>query len=155
RDTRRAWCGPWSTSWLLLSCMHRTRAAGREIHPLFCKRWSERACREILRALLGRRRVRGAVLAEQRVEQLLQGAAAAQDARFHRAHAAFQHFGDLLVAQPFQIAEDDRPAKHLRYPGQRALDHRLDLAGSQLVEGRGLEILDLDPGVPFLGLSVE
>jgi hypothetical protein len=39
-----------------------------------------------------------ALLTEKGVEQIFQRAAAAQDARFHGAHATFQNLGNFFVA---------------------------------------------------------
>src|SRR5579862_5018635 len=118
--------------------------------------WSERAgCKVFGCRRRPLRQTGGAVLAEQRVEQFLEGAPAAQDSRFHRADAAFEHFGDFLVAQPFEITQDDRAAKHIGNLTQRLLYHVLNLARRQLVKRRPVQVLNLDRRLAFVRLRVD
>src|ERR1700688_109667 len=77
-----------------------------------CESLLRRACCHLMR--------RG-MLDEKRVEQIFEGAASAQNARFYGADATFENFGDFLVAQPFQIAKDDRTTKHVGNLAERAL----------------------------------
>jgi len=53
-------------------------------------------------------------VAEHGQQNVFEGAAATQDSRFHGAHTAFENFGDFLIAEAFEIAKDDRSAKHDR-----------------------------------------
>jgi len=98
-------------------------------------------------------RVRGGRLGEQRLENFFQGAAAAQDARFHRAHATIENFGDLFVAEAFNVAQDDGAAKHFRHLQQRALHGNLDFVRGKLIEWRGAEVFDVERRAAFLGCA--
>lgn len=95
------------------------------------------------------------MFAEQRIKQFFQSAAAAQDARFDRADAAFEHFRNFLVAQTFQVAQDDGAAENIRHLSERLLHHSLNFARSQLIERRGMQVFDLDSGLTLLRLSVD
>src|SRR5436309_9265199 len=82
--------------------------------------------------------------AQERLENFLYRATPAKDAGLHRADAAFQDFGNFLVTQAFQIAQNHRAAKDLRNLLQSAVDDRLSFQGRELLERRGAEILDFD-----------
>ena len=73
-------------------------------------------------------------LAEQRFQNFLQSATAAQNARLNRAHAAFQHLGDFLVTQAFEVAQDYGAAKHFRNFLQRLLHGLLNFVRRELIE---------------------
>ena len=94
------------------------------------------------------------LLVEKRVEQIFQGAAAAQDARFHSAHATFQNFGNFLVAQTLQISQDDSAAKYFRNFVERVLYHGLNLARCELVEWSSLHIFNFQLGLAFFRFRV-
>src|SRR5215467_17507 len=96
-----------------------------------------------------------AMFAEQRIEQFLEGAASAQDARFHRTDATLEYLGNFLVAQTLQVAQDDGAAKHIRYPGKRLLHNSLNFARSQLIEWRCVQVFDLDAHLTFFGFRVD
>jgi len=105
---------------------------------------------------MGRLRARGRFpLTEQRFQEFFEGAAAAQDARFHRTNAAFQHFGDFFVAQAFQVAKDYSAAKDLRNFLQSVLHRLLNFVGGELIERGRAQIFDLDSVVPLFGLRVD
>jgi len=91
---------------------------------------------------------------EQRIEKFLEGAAAAQDARFDRADAALEDFRNFFVAQPFQVAQDDGAAKDVGHLSERLLHDGLNFARSQLVEGRCVQVFDLDAGLALFGFGV-
>src|SRR2546425_1145689 len=93
--------------------------------------------------------------AKKRLENFLQRAAAAQDARLHRTHGAIEHFGDLFVAQAFQVAQDHGAAKHFGNLLQRGLHGALNFARSQLLERRCAQILQLARAVPLFGCDVD
>src|ERR1700690_2608144 len=48
---------------------------------------------------------------EERLENLTQSAAAAEDAGFYRADVALEHFGYFFIAQAFKVAQDYRAAE--------------------------------------------
>src|SRR5262249_54802144 len=155
--------GPWNTSWLALSAVHRIFARefvkktdGRKIHPLLRKGRSERASRETVSRVSRVLSCSGrAVFAEQRIKQFFQSAAAAQDARLDRADAAFEHFRYLLVAQTFQVAQDDSAAEDVRYLGERLLHDGLNFARSQLIERRRMQIFDLNARLALFRFSID
>jgi len=91
---------------------------------------------------------------QKRLKNFFQGAAAAKDAGLHRADAAFQNFGNFLIAQAFEVAQNHRAAKNLGNLLQSAVDGHLNLVRGQLLEGCGTEILDLDAGLPFFRFGV-
>jgi len=93
--------------------------------------------------------------AQKRLKNFLEAAASAQDAGLHRADAAFQNFGNFLVTQTFEIAQNHRAAKNLRNLLQSAVDDRLNFLRRQLLEGSGAEILDFDARVALFRFGVE
>src|SRR5437016_14147781 len=95
------------------------------------------------------------VSAQERLKNFFQGAAPAKDAGLHRADAAFQNFGDFLVTQAFEVAQDHRAAKDIGNLLQSAVDGYLNLQRSELLEGCGAKILDLDAGLPLLRLGID
>ena len=95
------------------------------------------------------------VSAQERLKNFFQGAAPAKDAGLHRADAAFQDFGNFLVTQAFQIAQNHRAAKDLRNLLQSAVDDRLSFQGRELLERRGAEILDFDARMTFFRFGVD
>src|SRR5580704_6995626 len=58
---------------------------------------------------------------QQRLEEVFEGAATAEDAGLYRAGAALQDFCDFFVAQAFEIAEDHSAAEHFGNFLERAL----------------------------------
>ena len=93
-------------------------------------------------------------LAEERLQNFLERAAAAKNAGFHGAHAHFQNFGHFFVAQAFQIAQDDRAAKDVRDLLQGALDDYLNFLRRKLIEGSSAQILYIDLGKSFFRLRI-
>ena len=71
--------------------------------------------------MLGMQRV-----TQHRLQNFFQRAAATQDSRLHRAHAAIQHFRNFFVAESFEVAQDYRAAEHIGNLLQRALYRALN-----------------------------
>src|ERR1700719_4601450 len=92
---------------------------------------------------------------QQRLKEILQRTAATEDARFYRAGAALQDFGDFFVAQAFEVAEDHRAAEHLGNFLECALHRGLNFVGGKLLEGRSGEVFDLDGRMTFFGFGVD
>ena len=67
----------------------------------------------------------------------------------------FQHFRDFFVAQTFEIAQDDRAAKNVGDELQRVLHGYLDFLGSELIERRGAEILDVNLRKSFFRVGID
>jgi hypothetical protein len=95
------------------------------------------------------------VLAEERLENFPEGASPAQDARFHRANAALENFGDLLVTQAFEVPQDDGGAKHVWNILQSVLHGNLNLSRSKLFKRCGAQILNFKRDVALLRLRVD
>src|SRR5437870_7756885 len=95
------------------------------------------------------------VSAQERLKNFFQGAAPAKDAGLHRADAAFQDFGDFLVAQAFEVSQNHGAAKNIGNLLQSTVHRRLDLQRSKLLEGRSAKSLDLDASLPFLRLGID
>ena len=95
------------------------------------------------------------VSAQERLKNFFQGAAPAKDAGLYRTNAALQNFGDFLVTQAFEIAQNHRTAKNLRNLLQSAVDDGLNFLGRQLLERSGTEILDFDARVALFRFGVD
>jgi len=95
------------------------------------------------------------VSAQERLKNFFQGAAPAKDAGLHRADAAFQDFGDFLVAQAFEVSQNHRAAKNIGNLLQSAMHDYLNFQRRKLLEGRGAKIFDLDARLPFLRLGID
>src|ERR1700747_863901 len=94
------------------------------------------------------------LLTEKRVQQILQGAATAQNARLHCAYAAFQNFGDFLVAETLEIAKNHSTAKYIGNFIERGLHYRLNFARCELVEWSGVHIFNFQLGLAFFRFRV-
>ena len=94
-------------------------------------------------------------LAEERLQNFLERAAAAKNAGLHGAHADFQNFGHFFVAQAFEITQDDRAAKNVRHLLEGALHGYLNFLRCELIEGRGAQIFDIDLGISFFRLRID
>src|SRR5438477_12464901 len=92
---------------------------------------------------------------QKRLKNFLQRAAPAKDAGLHRADAAFQNFGNFLVTQAFEVAQNHRAAKNLRNLLQSTVDDGLNFLGRQLLERSGTEILDFDARVALFRFGVD
>src|SRR5260370_24839404 len=101
-----------------------------------------------------RRRLRMArvnlLRSQKRLKNFLQRAASAKNAGLHRADTAFQNFGNFLVTQAFQVAQNHSAAENLRNLLQSAVDDRLNFQGREMLERRSAEILDFDARVTFV-----
>jgi len=105
---------------------------------------------------VGRLRVRGRFpLTEQGFQKILEGSPAAQNTRFYRANAAFQHFGDFFVGQALQVTKNYGAAKHLRNLLQGLLYRLLHFVGSELIKGSGAQILDFDRVMSLFRFGVD
>jgi len=74
--------------------------------------------------------------------------------RFHSANTAFEHFGDFLVAEPFEVAENHGAAKNIGNLLQRALHDGLNFVRGKLLERRSAEVRNFEGGLPILGSGV-
>src|ERR1700686_4483089 len=98
-----------------MSASDRTRAGKTRMINTLARKARNKCgcgCESLLRRVCWHL-MRRVMLDEKRVEQILEGAASAQNARFDSADATFENFGDFFIAQTFQIAQDDRAAKHI------------------------------------------
>src|SRR5207302_9731634 len=108
----------------------------------------------------GRRRMqmrglRHVVLAEKRVQQIFERAASAQNARFDGAYATFEDFCDFLVAEPFEIAQDDRAAENIGDLAESVLYNGLDFARRELIEWRCMHIFHFKFRLAFFWFRVD
>src|SRR5256884_4198624 len=92
--------------------------------------------------------------AQDRLKNFFQRATPAKDAGLHRADAAFQNLADFLVAQAFEVSQNHCATKDIGNLLQSAVDDHLNFQSSELLEGRGAKIFDLDAGLPFLRLGI-
>src|SRR5882762_3819487 len=92
---------------------------------------------------------------QKRLENFFQRAAPAKDAGLHRADAALQNFGNFLIAQAFEVAQNHGAAKNVGNLLQGAVNGHLNFVRGQLLERRGAEILDFDAGLPFFRFGVD
>src|SRR5580658_10808503 len=100
-------------------------------------RFNYRAMRTVMRCVGARHAVRRStrfMLAEERLENLPQSAAPAKNARLHGANAAFKHFGDFVVTQSLEIAQNDGGAKDVGNFLQSLLHGNLNFSRSKLLE---------------------
>src|SRR6266700_158531 len=81
--------------------------------------------------------------------------APAKDAGFDRADGAFQNFGDFLVTQAFEVAQNHRAAKNIGNMLQRFVNGHLNFQRRELLERRGTEILDFDAALAFFRFGVD
>src|SRR5205814_6487545 len=84
-----------------------------------------------------------------------QRSTSAKNARFDGAHAAFKNFGDLFIAQSFEIAKNDGAAKDVGNLVQRILHHRLDFARSELVKWSRVHIFNLELALALFRFRVD
>ena len=92
---------------------------------------------------------------EQRFKNFFESAAAAEDAGFYGADAAFENFGDLFVAKAFDIAEDDGTAKNVGNVIERALHGDLNFVRGELFKRSGAEIFDFHLRATFGGFGID
>ena len=93
--------------------------------------------------------------AQKRFENFFQRPSPAEDARLDRADAAFQNFGDLFVAESFDVAEYDSATENIRNLMERALHRELNFVRSELLKRCGTEIFDFDVRRAFFRFRVD
>src|SRR5579859_2290680 len=93
-------------------------------------------------------------IAQERLQQIFQRAASAQDARLNGADAAFQNFGDFFVAQTFQVAQNHRAAKNFGHLREGGLYGALNFARGELIEGSRASVFDFERRVTFVWFGV-
>ena len=93
--------------------------------------------------------------AQKRLKNFFQRAASAKNSGLHRADAAFQNFGNFLVTQAFEVAQNHRAAKNIRNLLQSAVNGDLNFQSGELLKGRGAKIFDLDAGLPFFRFGID
>src|SRR5205814_1914898 len=132
RSTPPASCVRCCTSWELLTRGTFPRETAPRRNSFRCQPWKWRKNRKAFARLSRVTRFVRLPPAEQRLQQILQRATAAQNARLHCPHAALQNLGDLLVAQSFQVPQNYRGAKYRGDLLQRVLHRVLNLVRRQL-----------------------
>src|ERR1700722_8286774 len=103
----------------------------------------------------GMRRSERFVLPKQRLEYLPESAAAAKNARLHGANAAFENFGDFVVTQSFESAQNHRGTKHAGNFLQSVLHGNLNFSRSELLKRCCTKIFNFYARVAFFGLGVD
>src|SRR5260370_432606 len=93
--------------------------------------------------------------AQQRLENIFQCPTPAKDAGLHRAYAAVENFGNLFVAESFEVAQNHGDAKNIGNLLQRALHGGLNFLCRQLLERSGREIFDFDARFALFRLGVD
>src|SRR5437879_13038209 len=71
---------------------------------------------------------------EQRLQKILQRAAAAKNSGLHGADTALEDFRNFLVAETFEVAQNHRGAKNVRNLLQGAAHSHLNFHGGKLLE---------------------
>lgn len=110
------------------------------------------------RVRLGENRLRAAMrftIAEQRLKNFTQRAPTAQDTGFHRAHAALENFSDFFIAEAFEVAQNYRAAKYVRYLLQSVLHGVLNLSRGELLEGRSAKVFDINVRMAFFRFGID
>jgi hypothetical protein len=73
--------------------------------------------------------MRFTISVEQRIQQLTQGAATAENSRFHSSHRHFEYLGDFFVLESLKIAQNHGAPKDVGDRLQRAPNRQLCLTG--------------------------
>src|SRR5437763_14242376 len=89
------------------------------------------------------------VSAQERLKNSFQRTAPAKEAELHRFDAAFQDFGDFLVAQAFEVSQNHRAAKNIVNLLQSAVHDYPNFQRRKLLEGRRATLLELGARFPF------
>jgi len=88
------------------------------------------------------------------IQNFLEQAAAAKNARFHGADGNFENFGDLFVGKVFEVAQNYGASKNFRNLGQRVAHFGLHLVHLETFEGRSLAVFQVERGMLALFFGV-
>src|SRR5882672_11757453 len=93
--------------------------------------------------------------AEQRLQKILERAAAAKNSGLHGAYTALENFRDFLVAETFEVAQDHGAAKDIGNLLQGAAHCHLNFHGCELLERCGATIFDFQVRVALFRLGID
>src|SRR5882762_4225668 len=93
--------------------------------------------------------------AEQRLQKILERAAAAKNAGLHGAYTALENFRDFLIAETFEVAQNHGAAKDIGNLLQGAAHCYLNFNGGKLLERCSAMIFDFHVRVPFFRLGID
>src|SRR5260370_25398909 len=95
------------------------------------------------------------VSAQQRLEMICRWAAPAKDAGFECDNTAVNDFGNCLVAESFEVAQNHGDAKNIGNLPQSVLHGHLNFQRRELLERSGSQIFDFDAPLSFFRLGVD
>jgi len=95
-------------------------------------------------------------VAEQRLQKILQRAAATKNSGLHGADTAFEDFRDFLVAETFEVAQKSPHCEKTSGTCLQGAAHRhLNFHGRELLERRGAMVFDFNVRAAFFRLGID